>query len=78
MLRTRHPKNSCHPVTIVSYQPTPGDIRSDDSMAKQRQVNEALNERACVYIAETMVPCLEDALGSHGDRDGGEGRVAGL
>ena len=32
---------------------------------KQQKLNEALNEKACVYIVETMLPCLEDALGSH-------------
>ncbi|MEK6231076.1 MAG: nucleotidyl transferase AbiEii/AbiGii toxin family protein [Luteolibacter sp.] len=38
---------------------------AERSKTKQRQVNEALNEKACAYIAETMVPHLENALGSH-------------
>ncbi len=32
---------------------------------KQRKLNEALNEKACVYIADKMVPQLEEALGAH-------------
>jgi hypothetical protein len=34
------------------------------SKTKQRQLNEALNENACVYIEETMLPLLQEALGS--------------
>lgn len=34
------------------------------SKTKQRQLNQALNEKACTYIAETMLPLLEEALGS--------------
>jgi hypothetical protein len=41
------------------------DPMAERTKTKQRQVNEVLNEKACAYIAEKMVPCLEDALGSH-------------
>lgn len=41
------------------------DPMGERTKTKQRQVNEALNEKACAYIAETMVPRLEEALGSH-------------
>ena len=41
------------------------DPMAERSKTKQRQVNEVLNQKACAYIAEKMVPCLEEALGSH-------------
>jgi hypothetical protein len=37
----------------------------DRSTTKQRKINDVLNERACAYIADRMVPCLEEALGAH-------------
>lgn len=37
------------------------------SKTKQRELNEALNEKACAYIADTLVPRLKEALGSHCD-----------
>ncbi len=35
------------------------------SKTKQQKLNAELNERACEYIAESMMPMLEEALGSH-------------
>jgi hypothetical protein len=35
------------------------------SRTKQQCLNETLNEKACAYIAETMLPLLEEALGEH-------------
>ena len=35
------------------------------SKTKQRQINEALNKKARTYIAETMLPILLEALGTH-------------
>lgn len=37
--------------------------------SQQRKINEVLNERACAYIAETMLPQLEQALGAHCELD---------
>ncbi|HQZ28349.1 MAG: nucleotidyl transferase AbiEii/AbiGii toxin family protein [Verrucomicrobiales bacterium] len=41
------------------------DPMGERTKTKQRQVNEALNEKARAYIAETMLPRLEEALGEH-------------
>jgi len=41
------------------------DPMEERSKTKQRQFNEQLNEKACAYIAETMVPQLKEALGAH-------------
>jgi hypothetical protein len=40
------------------------DPMGERSRTKQRELNEALNEKACTYIAETMLPLLEEALGT--------------
>ena len=40
------------------------DPMGERSKSKQQRLNEALNNKACVYIAETMVPLLKQALGS--------------
>ncbi|MGJ8640730.1 MAG: nucleotidyl transferase AbiEii/AbiGii toxin family protein [Opitutaceae bacterium] len=40
------------------------DPMGERSKTKQRQLNEVLNENACVYIEETMLPLLQEALGS--------------
>ncbi len=45
------------------------DPMGERTKTKQRQLNEALNEKACAYIAETMVPRLEEALGLHCELD---------
>ena len=41
------------------------DPMGERTKTKQRQVNDALNENACTYIAETMIPQLEEALGEY-------------
>lgn len=41
------------------------DPMEERSTTKQRKINEVLNERACAYIADRMVPRLEEALGAH-------------
>lgn len=41
------------------------DPMGNRSKTKQRQLNEALNEKARAYIAEKLLPQLEKALGSH-------------
>jgi hypothetical protein len=41
------------------------DPMGERSNTKQRKLNETLNAQACVYIAETMLPLLSEALGSH-------------
>lgn len=41
------------------------DPMGERTLTKQRKINEVLNERACAYIAEKMVPQLEEALGAH-------------
>ncbi|MDZ4742481.1 MAG: nucleotidyl transferase AbiEii/AbiGii toxin family protein [Verrucomicrobiota bacterium] len=41
------------------------DPMRERSTKKQQKFNKALNEWACVYIAQTMLPLLNDALGSH-------------
>jgi hypothetical protein len=40
------------------------DPMGERSRTKQRELNETLNEKACTYIAETMLPLLEEALGT--------------
>ena len=40
------------------------DPMRERSKTKQRQLNEALNEKAGTYIAGTLLPLLEEALGS--------------
>ncbi len=47
---------------VVSQDQDPLGVRSK---TKQRQLNEALNDEARAYIAETMLPQLNKALGSH-------------
>jgi hypothetical protein len=41
------------------------DPMAERSKRQQNQLNEALNENAISYIAETMMPWLQEALGSH-------------
>jgi hypothetical protein len=41
------------------------DPMAERSKNKQRRLNEDLNEKACDYIAETMMPQLKEALGSY-------------
>lgn len=41
------------------------DPMGEHSKTKQQKLNEALNEKARAYIAETMLPLLIKALGSH-------------
>lgn len=38
---------------------------AERSKRQQSQVNNTLNEHACAYIAETMMPHLQEALGAH-------------
>jgi hypothetical protein len=38
---------------------------ADRSKRQQGKINETLNERAITYIADTMMPWLQEALGSH-------------
>lgn len=45
------------------------DPMAERSKRQQNRVNEDLNERAIHYIAETMMPWLQDALGSHCELD---------
>jgi len=45
------------------------DPMGERTLTKQRKINEVLNERACAYIAETMLPQLEEALGAHCELD---------
>lgn len=47
---------------VVSGEQDPMGKRSK---TKQQRLNEELNEKACAYIADTMVPLLKVALGSH-------------
>jgi hypothetical protein len=46
----------------VHQGPDPMDERSN---RKQSKINETLNDSAITYIAETMMPWLQEALGSH-------------
>ncbi len=41
------------------------DPMDERSKTKQEKFNDALNEDACTYIAETILPHLKKALGSH-------------
>ena len=41
------------------------DPMAERSKTKQGELNEALNEEACAYIAGTMLPLLNEALGRH-------------
>jgi hypothetical protein len=41
------------------------DPMGERSKTKQQKLNQELNEKACVYITETMLPLLNEALGSH-------------
>jgi hypothetical protein len=41
------------------------DPMGERTITKQRKLNEVLNEKACAYIADKMVPQLEEALGAH-------------
>jgi len=41
------------------------DPMAERSKTKQGKLNEALNEEACAYIAGTMLPLLNEALGRH-------------
>ena len=41
------------------------DPMGERSKTKQQKLNETLNRKACAYIAETMLPLLNEALGSH-------------
>lgn len=41
------------------------DPMAERSKRQQSKINEALNDRAINYIAETMMPWLQEALGSH-------------
>jgi hypothetical protein len=47
---------------VVDEVENPMDERTP---SQQRKINEVLNERACAYIAEKMLPQLEQALGAH-------------
>lgn len=41
------------------------DPMGERSRSKQEKLNTELNERACEYISSSMLPMLEEALGSH-------------
>lgn len=41
------------------------DPMGERTLTQQRRLNEVLNEKACNYIAEKMVPQLVEALGAH-------------
>jgi len=41
------------------------DPMGERSKTKQQRLNTELNDKACEYIAESMLPLLADALGSH-------------
>lgn len=44
---------------------TDEDPMAERSKTKQEKLNEAINEKARVYISETLVPMLDAALGTH-------------
>ena len=51
---------------IVCGENDPMDARSNN---RQQALNEELNKKACEYIANTLLPLLEKALGSHCELD---------
>ncbi|MDF3131079.1 nucleotidyl transferase AbiEii/AbiGii toxin family protein [Kiritimatiellaeota bacterium B1221] len=44
---------------------TDADPMAERSKTGQGKLNEAVNKQACQYISETLVPFLDEALGSH-------------
>jgi hypothetical protein len=45
------------------------DPLGERTTTQQRKINDVLNEKACGYIAEKMLPQLEEALGEHCELD---------